>query len=50
MIHLPVPLILQNPELPNGCEITSLCMLLRYLGFDADKCLLADNYLPRTET
>ena len=50
MIQLPVPRILQNPELPNGCEITSLCMLLRYLGFDADKCVLADRYLPRTET
>ena len=50
MIQLPVPRILQNPELPNGCEITSLCMLLRYLGFDADKCILADRYLPRTET
>ena len=50
MIQLPVPRILQNPELPNGCEITSLCMLLRYLGFDADKCVLADRYLPRADT
>ena len=24
-ILLPVPQILQNPELPNGCEITSCC-------------------------
>ena len=24
-ILLDVPQILQNPELPNGCEITSLC-------------------------
>ena len=36
-ILLDVPQILQNPELPNGCEITSLCEVLRYLGFDADK-------------
>ncbi|MBO7727940.1 MAG: C39 family peptidase [Oscillospiraceae bacterium] len=50
MIYYPVPRILQNPELPNGCEITSLCMLLRFWGYDADKCLLADRYLPRTET
>jgi uncharacterized protein YvpB len=38
--------ILQNPELPTGCEITSLTMLLRFYGFDADKIDLADNYLP----
>ena len=48
-IHLPVPQILQKPELPNGCEITSCCELLNYLGFPADKCDLADNYLPRSE-
>ena len=48
-ILLDVPQILQNPELPNGCEITSLCEVLRYLGFDADKCQLADRYLPRSE-
>ena len=48
-ILLDVPQILQNPELPNGCEITSLCQVLRYLGFDADKCDLADHYLPRSE-
>lgn len=48
-ILLDVPQILQNPELPNGCEITSLCQLLRYLGYDADKCELADRYLPRSE-
>ena len=44
-----VPQILQNPELPNGCEITSLCQLLHYYGFPADKCNLADNYLPQSE-
>ena len=41
MLYFPVPQILQNP---------SLCMLLRYWGYDADKCVLADRYLPRTET
>ena len=48
-IRLSVPQILQNPELPNGCEITSCCEVLRFLGFDADKCVLADKYLPRSE-
>ena len=48
-ILLNVPQILQNPELPNGCEITSLCEVLNYLGFPADKCELADHYLPRSE-
>lgn len=47
-IVLEVPQILQNPELPNGCEITSLCEILRYFGFPADKCQLADQYLPKS--
>ena len=41
--------ILQNPELPTGCEITSLTMLLNHIGFDAQKTDLADNYLPKGE-
>ncbi|MCD7730342.1 MAG: C39 family peptidase [Oscillospiraceae bacterium] len=41
--------ILQNPELPTGCEITSLTMLLNYLGFDVDKLTMADKYLPKGE-
>jgi uncharacterized protein YvpB len=48
-VILEVPQILQNPELPNGCEITSLCEILQYYGFPADKCQLADNYLPRSK-
>lgn len=37
--------ILQNPELPNGCEITSLTIVLNKLGYDIDKLKLNDNYL-----
>lgn len=46
-MELDVPLIAQNPELPNGCEATSLTMLLQYLGFDADKMDIAYDHMPR---
>ncbi|MGN0600244.1 MAG: C39 family peptidase [Oscillospiraceae bacterium] len=46
-MNLSVKMILQNPELPTGCEITSLAMLLDYIGFKADKLLLADKYLEK---
>lgn len=39
----------QYPELPTGCEITSLAMLLNYYGFPIDKCVLADDYLDKGE-
>ncbi|WP_245823049.1 C39 family peptidase [Lactobacillus terrae] len=32
-----VPLINQNPELPNGCEITAITMMLNYAGVNVDK-------------
>lgn len=37
--------ISQLPELPTGCEVTSLTMALNYEGFDVEKEDLADNYL-----
>lgn len=39
--------ILQNPQLPTGCEITALAMVLGFYGFRADKVELAEKYLPR---
>lgn len=42
-------IIQQNPELPEGCEVTSLAILLGYLGFDVTHTYLADNYLEQGE-
>lgn len=39
---LSVPLIQQKPELPRGCEVTSLAMLLNYAGVDVSKMELAE--------
>ncbi len=41
-IHLEAPHILQYPELPRGCEVTSLAMLLSYYDYDVDKMKLAE--------
>lgn len=46
---LQVESILQNPELPTGCEVTSLAIVLNYYGYDADKCVLATDYLKRAD-
>lgn len=47
--RLEVENILQQPELPNGCEATSVAIVLNHLGFDADKMEIARDYLPRRE-
>ncbi len=39
----------QNPELPSGCEITSLTTVLNFLGFPVDKITMAKGFLPRIE-
>lgn len=44
---IPVETVLQFPELPNGCEITSLTALMNYYGYDITKTDLADEYLPK---
>lgn len=46
---LEVENIAQNPELPNGCEITAAAIALNYLGFDVDKVTLSEDYLPCSE-
>ena len=40
------PELLQMPELPTGCEITALTMVLNYYGFPVDKTEMAIKYLP----
>lgn len=40
-VILDVKVISQLPELPRGCEVTSLAMLLNYSGIDVDKLTLA---------
>lgn len=43
------PLIYQEPELPTGCEITAMTMVLNYYGFTVDKTTMAAQYLPTEE-
>lgn len=48
-VDLPVEVILQAPQLPNGCEATSLAMVLRYHGYGVDKMDIAYSYIPRED-
>lgn len=41
-ILLTIPALQQFPELPRGCEVTSLAMLLNFAGVSVDKLTLAD--------
>ncbi|MGN0690890.1 MAG: C39 family peptidase [Oscillospiraceae bacterium] len=45
-VYIDMKNIQQNPELPVGCEITALTILLNFWGFNAEKCDMAKNYLP----
>ena len=38
----------QYPNMPNGCEVTSLDMLMKYNGFNVSKEFLNNNYLAKT--
>ncbi|MBU0905929.1 MAG: C39 family peptidase [Firmicutes bacterium] len=39
------PIVYQNPELPNGCEITAVTSVFHYYGFYIDKIKMSDYYL-----
>jgi uncharacterized protein YvpB len=46
-MKLPVEVVLQEPELPNGCEVTALTSVLKFYGYNIEKTTLADKYLPK---
>lgn len=49
LFNLNVIPILQNPELPNGCEATSISVILHFYGYSVNKCDMAYNYIPRND-
>lgn len=44
-----VPLIKQNPDYPNGCEVASATMLLNYAGINITMKEYIDTYLPKED-
>lgn len=44
-VYLEVPEILQNPELPTGCESVALTMALQYEGIELSKTTIAREFL-----
>lgn len=38
--------VMQEPELPTGCEVTALTQTMNYYGFDVDKVELCDVFMP----
>lgn len=47
--RIPFTAICQYPELPTGCEVTSLSMVFNHYGHPCDKCDIADYYLTKGE-
>ena len=42
-------IIEQYPELPTGCEITALTMVLNYYGYQVNKVTMALDYMPKVQ-
>lgn len=47
VVDLGIRAILQNPELPNGCEVTALATVINSLNSYVSKTTLSDIYLPQ---
>ncbi len=47
-VKLGVNYLPQYPELPTGCEITSLTTVLNYYGYDVSKTTMSDDYLEKS--
>jgi len=45
-VRLDVENIKQYPRLPNGCEVVSLAIALKYSGYEIDPVLLFNKYMP----
>ncbi len=46
-LALDVKNILQKPALPNGCEVVSLAIALKYNGYNIDPIKLYDDFMPQ---
>ncbi len=46
-VFVEVPEILQNPELPTGCESVALTIVLSSMGYELEKTEIAKEWLPR---
>lgn len=44
-----VKVTMQSPELPTGCEVTSLTIALNHAGYDVSKTTMANDFLPRMD-
>lgn len=47
--RIEVPVVLQNPQLPHGCEITAMTAAFNYYGLNLSKMKMAKKYLPTEE-
>ena len=48
-LRLDVENIYQLPDLPNGCEVTSLAIVLNYLGYEIDPLSLYLDHMPKSD-
>lgn len=46
-VYIPIQTLMQEPELPNGCEIVSLTAILNYYEYDVSKLTMSDQFLPK---